>query len=152
MFKKICNDFLEKETQEIYMSFNCARNQWSCLVIWNSMLTYSQIERNLLQMNPENPASNWQVLSPPVLDGHTAALLSFSTRGNSSPWHLLRHLHCFQWSWAELSWADFELIFQRQNICWKLEGPLNGKLLSLRGSITHLHVETWSFSSKVFQV
>jgi hypothetical protein len=43
------------------------------------------IERNLLQMNPESPASNRQVLSPPALDGHTAALLSFLTRGNSSP-------------------------------------------------------------------
>ncbi len=39
------------------------------------------IERNLLQMNPENPASNWQVLSPQFW----MALLSFVTRGNSSP-------------------------------------------------------------------
>ncbi len=39
------------------------------------------IERNLLQMNPENPASNWQVLSPQFW----MALLSFLTRGNSSP-------------------------------------------------------------------
>jgi hypothetical protein len=42
------------------------------------------IERNLLQMNPENPAFKLAGFESPALDGHTAALLSL-TLVNASP-------------------------------------------------------------------
>ncbi len=111
------------------------------------------IGRNLLQINPENPASNWQVFESPRF--------WMATRGNSSPWHLSRHLHCFQWSWAELSWAELSngaelswlwAYLSKTNYVLKTGETIKWKIAEFKGTITHLHVETWSFSSKVFQV